>query len=101
MAFGVLVIIDKSKYRDYRALFLHKSTSVGDILTYNPDISTYFTFETELEARKWFGLWYQSNGHMLHIPLNEYKFIEILPGINTRGYLPGTDCKEEMRYNFI
>ena len=85
-----MVILDKSKYQNYKAIFLHRSNSVDDILTYNPDITTYFSFNTELEARQWFPTWLQSNGHMLHIPLNEYKFVEILPGINTRGYLPNT-----------
>lgn len=97
---GVCVIVDKSKYNDYKAFFLHRATSVEDALTYNPDINTYFTFDTELEARRWFPMWYQANGPMLHIPLNEYKFIEILPGINTRGYLPGTMEKDIMRYEF-
>ncbi len=101
MTYGVLVILDKSKYQDYGAIFLHRATSANDILTHNPDINTYFQFNTELEARQWFGEWYRSNSPMLHIPLSEYKFIPILPGINTRGYLPGTDCKDEMRYEFI
>ncbi len=100
MSFGVCVILDKSKYQNYKAVFLHRASSVEDILTYNPDINTYFQFDTELEARQWFGQWIQSNGAMLHIPLSEYQFIEIQPGINTRGYLPGTITGEENRYMF-
>ena len=99
--YGVMVILDKTKYQNWKAIFLHRANSIADILTYSDDVSTYFQFNTELEARQWFGEWYRSNSPMLHIPLNEYRFIPIQPGINTRGYLPGTDCKEEMRYEFI
>jgi len=98
--YGIMVILDKSKYQNWKAIFLHRASCPEDILTYNSDINTYFQFNTELEARQWFGQWLQSNGPTLHIPLSEYRFIEIQPGINTRGYLPGTDNKDEMRYMF-
>ena len=83
---GVCVIVDKSKYNDYKAFFLHRATSVEDALTYNPDINTYFTFDTELEARRWilksartisytfrrFAVWAQSSVCLNHLSYQSF-----------------------------
>ena len=91
MSFGVLVTIDKSKYNDYKAVFLPKVASMDDILVHNPDISTYFAFETAKEAQIWLNEWVLENRSYTHIPLEYFEIVEILPGINTKGYLPGTN----------
>ena len=88
MAFGVLVTIDKSKYNDFKAVFLHKVASMNDILVHNSDISTYFAFETAKEAQIWLNEWVLTNRSYTHIPLEYFEVTEILPGINTRGYIP-------------
>jgi len=100
MVYGILVTIDMSKYSDYKAIFLHKVDSMNDILTYNPDISTYFSFSTIEDAQAWFAGWVILNREYTHIPIEYFKITEILPGINTRGYLPGTDSyRNNLEFN--
>lgn len=89
--YGILVTYDMSKYNDYKAVFLHKTTSMNDILVYTSDISTYFTFNTIKEAQTWFNEWVIVNRAYTHIPIEYFKVTEILEGVNTLGYIPDTE----------
>ncbi len=88
MAYGVLVITDMSKYKNYTAIFLHKAVNAQDILVYNPDITTYYTFNTQQDAQTWFSQWYYFNHVAVRLPADNFSITEIQPGINTQGYIP-------------
>lgn len=94
--YGVLVVTDKAKYHNEKAIFLHKSTSMEDILIYNKDINSYFSFNTIQETRAWFSQWYAFN--KCNIPLENFEVIEILPGINTLGYIPKEQPSNNLYY---
>jgi len=79
--FGILVEPDPQ--RKMGKWFLHTCFHEDQIFQYNPDSSTWYSFNTEQQAQEWFNQWYRqrkSQGRWMP-PIDRFVIKEI-PGSN-------------------